>query len=60
MKVFRLTLFLILGLIVLPLNAAQDELLTITFHNEQLPSVFKRLEKLTAYKFLFAYDDVAV
>ena len=59
MKVFRLTLLLILSLIVLPLCAAQDEPLTIAFRNERLPSVFKRLEKLTAYKFLFAYDDVA-
>lgn len=30
----------------------------MTFKNESLPSVFKRLEKATDYKFLFAYEDV--
>lgn len=39
---------------------AQDKStrLTMTFQNESLPSVFIRLEKSSAYKFLFTYDDV--
>lgn len=31
---------------------------TIEFNNERLPSVLKRLEKISGYKFLFTYDDV--
>lgn len=31
---------------------------TIEFNNERLPSVLKRLEKLSGYKILFTYDDV--
>ena len=40
--------------------SAQDNgtRLTMTFRNESLPSVFLRLEKSSAYKFLFTYDDV--
>lgn len=32
--------------------------ITIEFSNERLPSVLKRLEKLSGYKVLFTYDDV--
>jgi len=32
--------------------------ISMTFKNEKLPSAFKRLEKATSYKFVFAYDDV--
>ena len=32
--------------------------ITMKFQNEQLPSVLKRIEKTTDYKFVFAYDDV--
>ena len=32
--------------------------ITMEFHDESLPTVFKRLEKVTDYKFVFAYDDV--
>lgn len=31
---------------------------TIEFNNERLPSVLKRLEKISGYKVLFTYDDV--
>lgn len=33
--------------------------ITIKFSNESLPSVFKKIEKTTEYKFVFAYDDVS-
>ncbi len=32
--------------------------ITMVFKNESLPSVFKRLEKVSAYKVLFSYQDV--
>ena len=32
--------------------------ITIEISNERLPSVLKRLEKLSGYKILFTYDDV--
>lgn len=32
--------------------------ITIEFSNERLPSVLKRLEKISGYKILFTYDDV--
>jgi len=35
-----------------------DVRLSMTFSNENLPSVFMRLEKSSDYKFLFTYDDV--
>ena len=38
---------------------AQDDVrLSMTFQNEPLPSVLLRLEKSSAYRFLFTYDDV--
>lgn len=36
----------------------QEKKITIEFDNERLPSVLKRLEKLSGYKILFTYDDV--
>lgn len=32
--------------------------ISIEFNNERLPSVLKRLEKISGYKILFTYDDV--
>lgn len=32
--------------------------ITIEISNERLPSVLKRLEKISGYKILFTYDDV--
>lgn len=32
--------------------------ITIEFNNERLPSLLKRLEKVSGYKILFTYDDV--
>ena len=57
MRKTRLFIFLMVCLIALP-ALAQTSKVTMTFKNESLPSVFKRLEKATDYKFLFAYEDV--
>ena len=57
MRKTRLFIFLLACLIAIPM-AAQTGKVTMTFKNESLPSVFKRLEKATDYKFLFAYEDV--
>ena len=57
MRKTRLIIFLLVCLIALP-SVAQTNRVTMTFKNESLPSVFKRLEKATDYKFLFAYEDV--
>ena len=35
-----------------------EKKITMDFDNERLPSVLKRLEKLSGYKILFTYDDV--
>ncbi len=35
-----------------------EKKITIEFDNERLPSVLKRLEKLSGYKILFTYDDI--
>ena len=32
--------------------------ITIEFNNERLPSLLKRLEKVSGYKILFTYDDI--
>ncbi len=37
---------------------AKGKRVTIEFKSERLPSVFKRLEKMSGYKILFTYDDV--
>lgn len=34
--------------------------ITMEFKDEQLSSIFKRLEKISAYKVLFAYEDVSI
>lgn len=39
-------------------STAMAQNISMTFKNENLPSVFKRLEKSTNYKFVFAYSDV--
>ena len=39
-------------------QAQPQKKITIEFSNERLPSVLKRLEKLSGYKILFTYDDV--
>ena len=57
MRKTRLFIFLMVCLMALPV-LAQTSKVTMTFKNESLPSVFKRLEKATDYKFLFAYEDV--
>ncbi|MGI6243355.1 MAG: SusC/RagA family TonB-linked outer membrane protein [Prevotella sp.] len=59
MKIYRLIFVVLLGIFMQALHAASKEPLTITFNNEELSSVFKRLEKQTSYMFLFAYDDVS-
>ena len=33
--------------------------ITMEFRNEGLPSVFKRLEKISGYKVLFIYDEIS-
>ena len=35
-----------------------EKKITLEFNNERLPSVLKRLEKVSGYKILFTYDDV--
>ena len=59
MKIYRLVFVVLLGVLTQMAYAASSEPLTITFKNEELSSVFKRLEKQTSYMFLFAYDDVS-
>lgn len=59
MKIHRLVFVVLLGVLTQMAYAASSEPLTITFKNEELSSVFKRLEKQTSYMFLFAYDDVS-
>ena len=39
-------------------QAKSQKKITIEFSNERLPSVLKRLEKISGYKILFTYDDV--
>ncbi|MDR0394589.1 MAG: hypothetical protein LBH77_05465, partial [Tannerella sp.] len=36
----------------------QQEKISMTFNNELLTDVFKRLETLSGYKVLFTYDDI--
>lgn len=52
-----------LSICILPYQAAKAQTLsqkkiTIEFNNERLPSVLKRLEKISGYKILFTYDDI--
>ena len=39
-------------------QAQPQKKITIEFSNKRLPSVLKRLEKISGYKILFTYDDV--
>lgn len=39
-------------------QAQTQKKITIEFSNERLPSVLKRLEKISGYKILFTYDDI--
>lgn len=37
----------------------KGKLITMEFKNESLPSIFKRLEKISGYKVLFIYDEIS-
>lgn len=60
--IFSIVLFLIASFLCPPQWAqaqnAKEKNITMEFKNERLPSVFKRLEKISGYKILFTYDDV--
>lgn len=60
MKVERHLLLLLFFLLPICVNAQikSDKKISIEFKNEQLPSVFKQLGKLSGYKILFVSDDV--
>lgn len=62
MEKYRLqAVVLLLFLLVLPFSSgwAQTEKgITMEFQNEQLPSIFKRLEKISSYRVLFTYDEL--
>lgn len=59
MRKMRFRIFGILLLCLLAMTAnAQVQRISMTFKNEGLSSAFKRLEKATDYKFVFAYQDV--
>ncbi len=59
-RVLPIVLFLIL--FCLPLQNVFSQTgnarITMEFHDEALPSVFKRLEKISKYRVLFTYDDI--
>lgn len=57
MRKLHLVVFLLSLLVAIP-AAAQGGKITMTFHEEPLPTVFSRLEKASGYKFSYAYDDV--
>lgn len=57
MRKLHLLVFLLSLLVAIP-AAAQGGKLTMTFHDEALPTVFSRLEKASGYKFSYAYPDV--
>lgn len=54
---FRIFSVLLFCLVAVAANA-QVERISMTFKNESLSSAFKRIEKVTAYRFVFAYEDV--
>ena len=57
-----IVLFLLLLCVPLQYVVAQtagDKGITMEFKDEQLPSVFKRLEKISKYRVLFTYDDLS-
>lgn len=51
-------LFLMFFLALLPASAQGEGRITMSFENEGLPSALRRLEKASAYKIVFTYDDV--
>lgn len=54
--IFAMVLFICSAM--MAIAQGNDTRLSMSFNNESLPSVFLRLEKSSAYKFLFTYDDV--
>ena len=42
----------------LPIAAQNRSQITMAFENESLPSALRRLEKVSSYKIIFAYDNV--
>jgi len=60
--IFSIVLFLIASFLCPPqwvqAQNAKEKRVTMEFKNERLPSIFKRLEKVSGYKILFTYDDV--
>ena len=42
----------------LPITAQDKSQITMTFENESLPSVLRRLEKASSYKIIFTYNNV--
>lgn len=54
--IFAMVLFICMAMQAMAQSG--DTRLSMSFKNEDLPSVFLRLEKSSAYKFLFTYDDV--
>lgn len=54
-----LLVFTAISLFLHPRNAdAQERKITMEFRHERLSSAFKRLESISGYKLLFAYEDV--
>ena len=39
-------------------QTGKEKQITMEFKNERLPSIFKRLEKVSRYKVLFIYDEI--
>ena len=60
--IFSVVLFLIASFLCPPqwvqAQTGKEKKITMEFKNERLPSVFKRLERISGYKILFTYDDV--
>jgi len=55
-RIFYLLLTLIS--VQLTLSAQTDQRINLTFQNEALPTVLKKLEQASSYRILFTYDDV--
>ena len=58
MKTRILCLLLTLMSVQLTLSAQTDRRINLTFQNEALPTVLKKLEQASSYRILFTYDDV--
>ena len=58
MKTRILCLLLTLISVQLTLSAQTDQRINLTFQNEALPTVLKKLEQTSGYRILFTYDDV--